>query len=59
MKMKEYLLTIKIPFKSCDVIEARQGAFKLLGELGLDNVEKEIKLQEIFGDEAPEGINIS
>jgi len=56
--MRKYLLTIKIPIDSFDSITARTEVAKILDNSGLKEVEKSLKLQEIFDDKPPVGMKI-
>ena len=57
--MKDYRLTIQIPLKGYDNLDARMQMHKILEKISdIEGVDKTIKLQEIFPDKAPEGVKI-
>ena len=59
-KINTYLMTIKIEFDAFDDIEARQISKSISsGENGTAiNFASEIKLQKIFDDKPPKGIEL-
>lgn len=57
----DYQLIIKIPFEAMDDMAARQKAKDILADLqdnlgDMDDLDKSIKLQNIFNDSPPRGI---
>jgi len=56
--MSKYLLTIKIPIESFDSLTVRSEVNKILDISGLKEIEKSLKLQEIFDDKPPVGMKI-
>ncbi len=51
---KDYILNIKIPFKSIDDVQAREYA-KTLYSVSNDSI---VKLQEVFKDKTPRGVTL-
>lgn len=54
--MKDYILSIKIPIKALDDIQAREFA-KVFSKIFKSIETKELKLQEIFNDKPPRHVN--
>jgi hypothetical protein len=55
MEDKDYVLTIRVPFKAADDIDAREYAKSIFSIDSPNGVN--LKLQEIFVNKAPRGVN--
>ena len=57
--MNNYAVTIRLPFKEVDTLEARLHARAILNDLGIRDDEIQfVKLQQVFDGKAPEKIDL-
>lgn len=54
MEKKDFLITVRIPIKANDDVDARLQARKILEEKGIEK--ENAKLQRVYENKAPEGI---
>ena len=59
MKDQDYLLTVQVPIKAIDDLEARSIAKRILVlDMDTTDLNAKIKLQKIYGNRAPEKLSI-